>query len=183
MHLDFMRDSSAFFPKISNRDDIRTLRIWHCKYKSMREIANLPNLEVLVIASFPETSFDVLANLTKLQYLSVLHMPKVSNLRALAGLRNVESLSLSTSPAWDAAKRCTIVESLEPIVSMGEIKHLELFGVCPPDRSLAVLTQCKNLQSARFSHYSESEVEKFYREAGVSNVFNPKPSFDDQSAL
>lgn len=173
MHLDLMRDTATVFPKIERQAEIRTLRIWHCKYKSLQAVAEFQNLEELVIASFPDQSLEIFAPLRKLRYLSILHMPEVSNLDALSGLAGIETLSLSTSPAWDSAGKRTIVDSLKPVASLAALKHLELFGVCSTDRSLAVLEQCKNLQSARFSQYPKDEVERFYRATGVVNQFNP----------
>lgn len=177
MHLELMRDSATTFPKIEHRAEIHTLRIWHCKYKSLQAIAEFQNLEELVIATFPDKSFEIITPLHKLRYLSVLHMPKISELEVLSELVNIESLSLSTSPAWDSIGKCTLIQSLEPLTKMKMLKHLELFGVCPADKSLAVLEQCKSLVSARFSQYPKSEVERFYCATGVTNQFNPKPSF------
>lgn len=178
MHLDLMRDTATVFPKIEYRSKIRTLRIWHCKYKSLQAVAEFQNLEELVIASFPDASLGILSSLRKLRYLSILHMPKVSELEVLSSLLNIESLSLSTSPAWDSARKRTVVASLKPLVDMKALKHLELFGVSAADKSLTVLEQCISLKSARFSQYSKNEVEHFYHATGVANQFNPKPSFD-----
>ena len=178
MHLDLMRDSSTEFPKIEHQAEIRTLRVWHCKYKSLAPLTELCNLEELVIGSFPDESLETVASLRKLRYLSIVHMPKVTNLEPLSKLGDVESLSLSTSPSWDSAGKRTIVNSIEPLAKMKSLRHLELLGVCPANRSLAVLGQCKNLQSARFSQYPVDEVERFYRLTGVANQFNPEPSFE-----
>ena len=172
-----MRDAATVFPKLERVAELRSLRIWHCKYKSLQPLAEFQNLEELVIGSFPDKSFEFLAPLRKLRYLSILHMPKVHELEALSGLINVESLSLATSPAWDSAEKCVIVESLEPVTRMAALKHLELFGVRPNDKSLAILEQCKSLQSARFSQYPKNEVERYYAASGVINKFNPEPSF------
>ncbi len=172
-----MRDPVTAFPKLEGKNTIRTLRIWHCKYKSLKAVAELQDLEELAIASFPDKSLEILQPLRKLRFLSIIHLPKVSELAPLSGFAEIESLSLATSPAWDSAGKCTIVESLEPIARMESLKHLELFGVCPADKSLAVLEQCKKLHTARFSQYPKDEVERFYRAAGVINQFNPKLSF------
>lgn len=182
MHLDLMRDTAMVFPRLDNKAEIRTIRVWHCKYKNLRALADFVNLEEIVIATFPDKSLDVLVALTKLRYLSILHMPKVSELEPLSSLKNVETLSLSTSPGWDAAGKCTIVSSLEPLTRMKSLRHLELFGVCPADKSLALLEQCENLQSARFSQYPKKEVERFYQVTGIVNCFNPKPSFQADTA-
>ena len=177
-HLDFMRDKATTFPEVENPLEVRTMRIWHCKYKSLQSLSNFENLEELVIASFPDGSFDMLSSIIKLRYLSVLHLPKITDLGVLSSMENVESLSLSTSPSWDTSGKCTIVNSLEPVAMMKSLKHLELFGVCSADKSLRALEKCKNLLTARFSQYPEEEVKWFYQTTGVANTFNPKPTFE-----
>lgn len=181
MHLDLMRDPLKSFPNIPGRERYKTIRVWYCKYSTLAELSTFERLEEVVIASFPDRTLEVFARLKWLRYLSILHMPKISDLAPLGELGHLESLSLSTSPAWDAAKRCTFVKDLHPIGCMRSLKHLELFGVCSVERSLLALEQCKGLKSARFSQYPENEVSRFYSSMGVENAFNPKPSFESDS--
>lgn len=178
MHVDLMRDAAIAFPVLEFPNNVKSLRVWHCKYKGIKPVASLQNIEELVIASFPEDSFDFLGALVKLRYLSVLHMPKVKEISALGYMKNLEVLSLATSPAWDAAGKLTVVDSLGPISKLSALRHLELFGVCPVGSSLADLERCKSLRTARFSKYPKDEVERFYRVSNVANEFNPKPSFE-----
>ncbi|MDO3624509.1 hypothetical protein Q3O98_25920 [Ralstonia pseudosolanacearum] len=177
--VDLMRDKAGSFPDVPAADSVRALRIWHCKYKSLAKVGTFHNLEELVIASFPDDSFAALEGARKLRYLSVLHMPKINNLAPLANLSELETLSLATSPTWDASGKCTVVESLEPLANLHNLKHLELFGVRPQDASLAALERCKSLESVRLSQYPKEEVERFIGVAGVRNAFNPKPSLID----
>jgi len=104
-------------------------------------------------------------------------MSKVTELSALATLTNLESLSLATSPAWDAAGKSTTVDSLAPISELKLLSHIELFGIRRQDFSLAELERCHNLKTARFSQYSKEEVERFYQVTNTRNQFIPKPSF------
>jgi len=171
-----MRDRASTFPVLENRERIRRMRIWHCKYKTLQPLADFKNVEELVIATFPDKTLSALASMRNLRYLHILHMPKITDLRELSHLSELESLALATSPAWDASGKCTVVESLEPIAAITGLKHLELFGVCPPSKSLASLEQLKNLQSARFSQYPKAEIDRFFLITGVLNQFNPKPS-------
>jgi len=176
MILDLMRETGKEFPRVESPADVRALRVWHCKYKSLSAIADFVNLEELVIATFPDATLDVVASLKKLRYLSIIHLPKISTLQPLSRLPCLEALSLATSPAWDSAGKCISVESFSPLSSMTGLKHLELFGVCSANRSLAELESCKGLLSARFSQFPKAEVERFYRATGIANQFNPKPS-------
>ncbi|WP_243405546.1 hypothetical protein [Solimicrobium silvestre] len=177
MHLDLMRDEAKKFPKVNNHNDIHSIRIWHCKYKTLQVLEEFPNVEELVVASFPDDSLDFLVTLSKLKYLSIIHLPKISSLDPLAKLLHLDSLSLSTSPAWDAQGKCTIIQSLAPLTEIEPLHHLELFGVCPENKLLSDLDKCKNLVTARFSQFQKGEGERFYKTTGVVNEFNPKPTF------
>jgi hypothetical protein len=181
--LDFMRDPASRFPQIESPEQIKKLRVWHCKYKSLKDIAGFSNLDELVIASYPDSGFEPLKRLKHLRYLTVVHAPKVHSLAPLAELEQLEVLSIATSPSWDASGRVLEVDSLEPLAKLPKLKHLELFGVCPHDRSLRDLERCPALQSLRVSQYSEAEVRRFRTETRiVDGSFNPKSSFDAVAA-
>lgn len=177
VHLELMRDPSRTFPQIADPVTERSAKVWFCKYKSLAPLAELRNLEELVIANFPDESFEFLGRLEKLRFLSVVHMPKICDIAPLASQTQLMSLSLSTLPSWDASRKTTIIESLEPLSSIPALQHLELLGICPPDTSLVPLEKCKNLRTARFSKYPRAEIDRFYAETKVGDRFNPEPSF------
>jgi len=169
-HLELMRDSSKTFPELECSSTVRTARIWHCKYRSLAAIGALTNLEELVIGSMPDLSLEFLGKLSRLRYLSIDHMPSITSLMALQKLTNLEVLSLSTSPGWDAARKCTIVDSLMPLATLPRLKQLQLFGVCPPDKSLRDLQSGPSLESARFSQYPADEIARFFLETGLPDT-------------
>lgn len=177
MRVDLMRDMATAFPQLASSESLRHLRVWHCKYKNFAPLALCVNLEELVIGSYPEGSLEILRPLADLKFLSILHMPNVTSLSPLGSLSKLESLSLATTPSWDGAGKRSIVESLEPIANLQNLKHLELFGVCPADRNLDVLKRCRGLISVRFSKYPTDEVERFYSDTGLANDYNPPSSF------
>src|SRR5690349_649805 len=107
MHLDLMHDTRTQMPDI--QPAVKSLRIWHCKYRTLGPVSRLENLKVLVVATFPDDSFMLLRSLRDLQYLRILHMPKVHDLSPLAELRCLETLSLETTPGWDASGKVTTV--------------------------------------------------------------------------
>jgi hypothetical protein len=176
-HLELMRDSERSFPEIQDKAIIRTALIWHCRYRSLAPVAAMKNLEELVIGMLPDASLEFLGDLTRLRYLRIQHMPKVTDLAALAQLSNIEVLSLSTTPGWDSQRKRTIVDSLGPISRLPNLKQLELFGVCPATLSLLELQRCSGLQSARFSQYPQNEVARFYRATGLADTFASEPAF------
>ena len=156
---------------------ITSLKIWHCKYKSLADVAECTELGELVIATLPDDNLDFLKPLDKLRYLKILHMPKLSCLDPISKLENLEVLSLATLPSWDSSGKRTIVDSLTPISILPKIKYLELFGICPPDMTVKELEVCKSLVSVRASGYSKSELKRFYSNTGFSDDRVPENSF------
>jgi hypothetical protein len=178
MHIDLVRDASDTMPEFADPSAIRSLRVWFCKYKSLGPIAMLSKLKVMVIAGFPEVNFELLAGLQDLEYLSILHFPKVSELSPIESLQRLKTLSLETLPSWDASGKVTEVNSLSPIAGLSSLQHLSLLGVVPKDRSLSPLVRCANLLSARFGKYPKSEVKRFYASTHLSDAHVPEPVFD-----
>lgn len=177
VHLELIRDPSRTFPHVADPDSVRSVKVWFCKYKSLGLLADLRNLEELVIAGFPDASFEFLVKLKKLRFLSVVHMPKIFNVAPLAELKQLTSLSLSTLPSWDASRKTTTIQSLEPLAAIPELAHLELFGICPPDKLLVPLEKCRRLQTARIAQYPRDETSRFYAATNVGDRFNAAPSF------
>lgn len=176
-HLEFIRDAAKEMPLSSVPFDIRTAKIWHCKYRTLKPLAGLVNLEELVIAGFPDDSLDFLGELAELRYLSITHLPRVGSLAPLAVLTKLHSLSLATLPSWDSSKR-TVVDSLEPLTRLPALRHLELFGICASDRSLAALEQCTHLQSVRVGGYTRTETARFYAATSFTDEYMPQPGFE-----
>lgn len=177
VHLDLIRDPARKFPSVADPELVRSARIWHCKYKSLVPLGALHNLEELVIATFPDESFEFLGKLSELRFLQILHMPKICDISPLSRLQRLTTLSLSTLPSWDASRKTTTVHSLDPLAHLPQLTHLELLGVCPPDKSLLSLERCKHLQTTRVSQYPRDETTRFFSATEVANEFNPRPFY------
>ncbi|MFK3774438.1 hypothetical protein [Pseudomonas sp. NPDC089406] len=173
MRIDFMRDQARQFEISVPPDQVTALRVWHCKYKSLKAIEACENLRTLVIATLPDDSIEFLGGLARLEYLRILHMPKLRSLSALAGLEELRCLSLATAPSWDASRKRTVIDALEPLAELPALKHIELLSIVPADRSLEPLTRVRYLESARFSGYQHNEVERFYAITQARNDFVP----------
>lgn len=152
------------------------MRVWHCKYGSLRELSSFPNLSTLVIATFPDADLEVLGTLSRLRDLSILHLPNITSLDPIRTLRDLEVLRLHTLPSWDSSGKKTVVESLAPVASLPRLRHLELFGVVPRDGSLRELEGHPSLQTARFHKYAKKEKERFYEVTGLDDSFAPEPA-------
>jgi len=175
MHIDLMRDKSKVMPSVAEPAAVTSMCIWHCAYSSVEEISAFPNLNSLVIATFPDTTLECLSLLSKLTHLRIVHLPKVTDLGPLASLTDLRLLSLETLPSWDSSSKRTVVSSLEPITCLPHIEHLSLLGVVPEDRSLSALQRCTTLRTARFHGFTKSEVTRFFSQTGVSNAHCPEP--------
>lgn len=177
MHLELIRDKAKVFPEVKEPLSVETLRLWHCSYRTLEPISDLTGLRGLIVASYPDSTFDPLSGLKDLEYLSVLHMPKIDAIAPISGLSRLRVLRLSTLPGWDASGRTTQVESLEGLARLSHLRHIELFGVLPRDGSLGALEGCLNLESVRVSKYPKAEVERFRRATGLSDAFAPEAWF------
>jgi hypothetical protein len=173
MHVEFMRDEARQMPLIPDPLSVESLKIWHCKYKTLAPIAACGNLKTLTIASYPDETLNLLGPFRDLKVLHILHLPKIHDLTPLRQLSALVSLSLETSPGWDASGKQTQVLSLEPVASLPQLQHLQLFGVVPRDKSLSALEFCESLVTARFQGYPPAEVARFFNSRQVKNAFAP----------
>lgn len=172
-----MREVATDFPVIDTKNEVTSLRIWHCKYRTLEGIRQFPNLRTLVVATWPNESLSILSDIG-LEYLRIVHLPKIHDLAPLKDLQRLRALSLQTLPGWDASGKVQQVESLEPISQLSSLEHLELFGVVSIDNSLSAIENCKKLVSARFSKYPKQEVTRFYASTGLSDAHIPKAEFE-----
>ena len=179
MIADFLRDDTRKLPAHPDPAAVTALRIWHCKYNSLAALSKFTNVETLVIATYPDAGLEPLAGLLRLKYLSIMHLPKVSDLQPLSQLRRLRTARFSTLPSWDSSGKRTIVRSLEPLAGLPDLAHVELFGVLPEDGLLQPLERCLALESVRVSRYRKSEVSRFYSVTELRDSFAPSPSVHD----
>ncbi|MGJ4927433.1 hypothetical protein ACQR1I_19475 [Bradyrhizobium sp. HKCCYLS2038] len=173
MFVAFVKDKSPAFPGIDNPDGITALKIWNFGFRSFSFLPSFSNLKQLAILAYPDAVFDPISQCQQLESVSICHFPGVCDLAPLGRLPNLTALSLATLPSWDASGKVQTVESLAPLAGLESLRHLELLGVCPDDRSLRPLQSCKTLKSLRCSKYPRKEVQRFYEETGCSNARCP----------
>jgi hypothetical protein len=174
-----MRDPSKRFPTLADPEAITALRVWFCKYRTLRPVADLTNLRTLVIAGYPDQDLTPIAPLRNLNYLSVLDFARITNLAPLVELHTLRTLRLHSPPSWDSSGKIIQVESLAPIAHLPNLEHLELFGVLPISGSLDDLQRAPSLRSVRVSKYPESEVARYRSATGVDSAFAPGPPVPD----
>jgi hypothetical protein len=174
MHIEHLRSAEKELPSVPDPLAVRSLKLWYCKFKSLSCLASFRNLERLVIAGYPDTSFEALSGLSKLRRLEVLHFPKATDLAPIESLSALEALSFACLPSWDASGKRHRVQSLTPLCSLPKLSAIELLGVLPADDSLSALAACRGLKSAQLSGYPRSEVERFFQSTGAIAEFLPR---------
>ncbi len=162
MHVELIRDKSRLFPAVQDPRTVQSLKIWHCKYKTLAPVQELVSLRELTIATYPDDSFEMLAPLERLERLRILHFPRVTSLAPLARLQRLRSVILESLPSWDAARRRLVVESLSPLAALPTLESIQLLGVVPESRSLAALDSVKSLRFARFHGFGAAEQDRFF---------------------
>lgn len=175
VHLELMRVEDREFPGVPEPSAIVSAHVWHCKFRTLGPISRLRNLEVLLIATYPDETFEPLSKLSRLRHLSVLHMPRIQRLDPLSRLAKLEVLKLHVLPSWGYSYRTTIVESLEPIAGLQRLQHLELAGIVTPDRLLSSIERLRRLETAGFRGYPKKEVERFLEATGVHERWAADP--------
>lgn len=177
MHVELIRDEARTLPPIAAPNEVDTLRIWHCKYRTLDVLRQFTHLRGLEIATFPDSSLAPLSDLRNLRYLRLLHLPHVTDLEPLELLTSLTTLRLATLPSWDSSKRTTTVKSLTPLARLQHLRHLELLGIVPADESLSPLQECPYLETARFHLIRDSEVARFFAATRARDDFAPDPDF------
>lgn len=115
--------------------------------------------------------------LTNLRYLSIVHLPRVHDLGPLRSLTSLLTLSLQTLPSWDSSGKRTVVDSLEPLLHLRRLEHLELLGVVPPDRHPDPLARIGSLKTARLHGFDREAQAEFFAKTPVTNEFAPRAEF------
>jgi hypothetical protein len=164
MLLDLMDDTARDFPTVADPRSYSSARIWRCRYQTLAPLGQFAGLRTLKILVFPDASFDVLSGLGQLQELEVTHLPRVTDLDALARLGALRRLHLATLPSWDASGKVTEVDSLAPLVHLERLNELELFGVRPRSKSVDDILAIESLRYARVSKYPRPEIQRLEQE-------------------
>src|SRR5437870_594532 len=102
MHIDLVREAAHEVPNFADPSSIGSLRIWFCRYETLGPLTTLRQLKTLVIAGVPDENLGFVAELEGLEYLRILHLPRVVDLTPLAELHRLQTLSrrnLSSTPA------------------------------------------------------------------------------------
>lgn len=174
-----MRDKARDMPIAEDPAAVTALRVWHCNYSSLAALRHYSNLRTLVVATYPDPDLEPIVGLEQLEYVSLLHLPNVTDLAPLSKVRRLRTVRLATLPSWDASGTVTIVKSLKPLAGLPHLAHIELFGVRPEVNSLRDLEVAPSLVSVRVSKFPTTETRRFYGTTGLGDDFAPGPGVSD----
>lgn len=159
-HLELMRDRAKTFPSLDAPTLFTSARVWHCSYITLAPLAAMTGLLRLEIATYPDDSLSPLTGLSRLEELSIVHLPNVTDLSPLQELKQLRRLQLMTLPSWDASGQVTTVRSLQPLTTLPLLEEVNLFGVVPADPVVDDLLACVALRRARVSKFPVEEIER-----------------------
>lgn len=94
-------------------------------------------------------------------------------------LQRLHTVRVSTLPSWDSSENVTVVDSLGPLAGLPNLRHIELSGVLPEDRSPCALEEAPSLISVRVLRCPKAEVRRFYKRTGLSDAYAPEPGVAD----
>jgi hypothetical protein len=109
-----------------------------------------PALRVLFVGE--SYSLRGLDALTQLRELILLHIPKAHSLEPVASLRELQYLTISTLPSWDASRKTLKVDTLAPLGELRSLVSLSLTGVQPERDGLSPLYRLEGLRLLQISH-------------------------------
>lgn len=157
--LDIRGDRALAFPTIEDPLSFTHARVLACCYEQWAALGQLTNLISLEVIDWHARDFEALRPLRHLEQLKVTHLPKVTNLDALADLISLRRLILETIPSWDSSGKVTQVDSLEPLKRL-PLEEVQMFGVRPASKSVDDLLAIPILRQARLSKFAAKEIKR-----------------------
>lgn len=134
----------------------------YVKWSGIKSIASLPLLKKLkylhIGSSAQVESIEPLRDMTGLSVLEIENFKKIRNLDPIAGLTQLEGLSICGS-TWTLQ----VVESLAPLRTLGNLKYLFLIALRSLDKSLRPIGELKSLVTLRTAWYWTAEEFEYLR--------------------
>ena len=132
--------------------DVRAVWDFHGELSALRRLADLPQLEVLILdgKSLSDAELRHLRGLSQLKILEINHSPIDGSGLDLANLRHLEELSLFQTSLNDAGAQR--LEGLDQLCS------LDISGTKITDQALVSLSRLKRLQSLDLSNTALSDA-------------------------
>ena len=139
------RVNQALFDAACKIHHLKGLYIKWSGIKDLSNLANLKNLKYLHIGSSPSVeSIDVFSKMSQLIVLQIENFKRIRELSPLRSLSQLEGLAIEGS-MWNAQ----IVDSLEPLSDLQNLRYIFLANLRSLDETLEPLTRLKKLRNIR----------------------------------
>jgi phage FluMu protein Com len=165
MKLELLREKSRNFPHIEDPLAFSEIRIWHCSYQSLSKISDFQNVESIEIATYPDSSLDIIGKLPKVKSLKIIHLPRVKEITPLSKLECLEILYLAVLPSWNKLQH---IATLKPLQNLANLRSIDLHGIIVDDFSLSPLHSCPMLEEFKSGNLFSMEE--------LLNLKNAKPN-------
>ncbi len=138
---------------IASRPDLMTARSLSLAVVGDSDLSFLQANESLRILRISEArALRGIEQLSQVRELVLSGSPRFHSLEPLAALRDLQFLTITTPPSWDASRRCLDVDSLEPLSGLNALISLSLCGVRPIHGRLQPLHKLTGLRTLSISH-------------------------------
>lgn len=147
---------------IASRPDIMTARSLSLAAVRDSDLSFLRANQSLRILEVSEAhSLRGIEVLSQIRELVLVHIPKVHSLEPLAALRDLQFLTITTPPSWDASRKVLEVDSLEPLSTLNALVSLSLCGVRPIHGRLQPLHKLTGLHTLSVSHVYDFDLRDY----------------------
>jgi hypothetical protein len=156
--------SSADLYAVAARPDVTRIRIYALS-QNLGPLAMLTSLRHLELTD-PHV-LDGLDGMRQIESLMLYAFPRITSLDAVGALTNLNKLTLSTPPGYDASRKCYEVESFEPLARLANLGALTMRGIVPKTGGLEPIRRLTGLRRVDITHVYVFGLEDYARLAAA----------------
>ena len=190
------RDNKKLAAAIRNNQELKYLAFWtgYNTQPVLDSIVTITSIERLAFGYLRAKDISGLANLKRLEYLSITSLSSATTLKPLTNLENLVSLGLGISEKisslddftensmhslralhlGESGERVITVDSLEPLGALPTLEYVAIGRLRAKDSSLAgflELPKLKALQLDKNARFPESDIESLRSKGVVVSFF------------
>lgn len=191
-----LRDKKKLAAAIRNNKELKYLVFWtgYNTQPVLDSIVTITSLERLAFGYLRAIDISGLANLKRLEYLSITSLSSATTLKPLANLKKLVSLGLGISEKisslddfaensmhslralhlGESGERVVTVDSLEPLGALSALEYVAIGRLRTKDRSLAgflELPKLKGLQLDKNAGFPDSDIDLLRSKGVVVSLF------------
>lgn len=141
----------AAFAAACERTDLHSLVVWNCKVRDFAPLARLTKLKSLTVMDF-RGELDVLAGLTGLRRLELVHVRDARSLEPFAALKELRLLSLEARGGNPLTNRVVQVDLLTPLARLCRLEQLTMMRLSVATGGLKPLADLPRLRAFECSN-------------------------------